>query len=168
MSTGKRLLFAALTTLLASCGAPTSPQTSESVQAEYVEGADGTVYSIDCLRTNAVEIQRRGKLAMSQCASNQVSVSAEGTAALSTNGKQAQKTFLIYPPYFYQPQTTNNNFCSYIFDYSYWDNNCINNYFGYSPSYSSYYSTGCNSCYVFNYSYICIQSCTQTGYYYPY
>ena len=178
--TGSAFAMTALAMLLAGCGTPTSSMTSQPQQpiqyaqpgetnsvslqtAEYVEGADGTVYSLKCLRANAGEIQQQGKTAMAQCATSQVTSTPLGRS----QSKPVQK-WLIYPPYYYQPSSLNSNFCSYIFTSSIWNDNCISEDFGYSPIYGSYYNQSCNDCFYFGYTYLCISYCTQPGYYYPY
>lgn len=111
-------------------------------QLTFIQDANGTNYSIPCLRAAAKEIQaNRG--AMSKCAmtSERLSSSEGATerARMFHGGDRNFYGYSYWPPYY----GWNNNLCTLVFGYC-WDNNWYSTYFGYNQSYySSYYNPNC-------------------------
>ena len=128
----------------------------EGTPTEVIQAENGSIYSIDCLRSNASRIASLGQAAMDSCRI-EFSLLPETNSAIRGTYKtpRGPNYIVYYPPNYYSPNyqsnyqqnyrsNSGNNFCSYVFG-SQWNSNCFSS-FGYTPKYSSYYVPTCNSC----------------------
>lgn len=136
-----------------------NPNTSsQSPGTPVVQGADGTLYSAQCIQANATEIINTGAAAMADC---RATIPGSG----ATGFYPATNPWIYYPPTYWNPTTYSNSgygsgynpyydtnysgnpFCSYLFG----GGSSVNCYYalGYTAptsSYGTYYNPGCSSC----------------------
>lgn len=170
---------------------------SQSSDAGYVEAADGSLYSISCLRQLGNRLQSEGQSAMNECLMDSSSLSSSVSGnAIGGRGRLAysncygsscnNSSYIYYPPTYCPPTYNNysfpitykpwqdtryNNdlFCGFVFG----GTNSVNCYylFGYKnpSSYSSYYNSSCSSQCLFSLNYnSCMQNKCTTPIYWAY
>lgn len=180
--------------LLSACAKDPSRTNTElesniNTAPKLVQAADGTLYSADCLKSNASEIQTQGQSALSQC-KMVVKFNSSGSGGEVARGKffySNSYAYVYYPPTYwntssysnynyglatYNPYSdssySNNYFCSYIFGGNY-NFNCYY-LFGYTQptTYSGYYNPSCNYC-LYSYNPTnCQNRCVRYNYYVTY
>jgi hypothetical protein len=165
------LLFAFLVPFFIGCQKETSEP--EEIRTPFVEAANGDLFDVGCLRQSVDTIRQAGPTAMESCKFS-------GTLASSVDeGVEKGRLFhnssyatVYYPPYYYSPSynytnyssyNSNDYFCQFVFGSS-WDLNCYW-YFGYSPSYTTYYRSDCDGCLFAKNPTKCLNRCYRQTYY---
>ena len=142
-----------------------------------VQGANGTSYSVTCLRQNAANLSATG---IQSCSVGTSGVSDLGRGQFNQVSNRGYtgggSYYLVYLPYtYYNGWNTNystnynayndtsynsNQFCNWLFGGSY-NYNCYS-MLGYNATnynyYSNYYNTSCSSC-LYGYSASCTNTC---------
>jgi hypothetical protein len=176
----KSLFAIAIAFVLIGCQKNEIPQstTGGAAGTPVVQAADGTMYSVDCLRTNSTKIQANGSQALAGCA---VDLDDLSTLNESERGKFFNSSYAwVYNPatycppnYYYNTYPTsynpyndtsynNNQFCNWAFG-----SNNFNCYyiFGYTnptyskPTYVNSYDASCSSCLYANNITKCFRRC---------
>lgn len=79
-----------------------------------VEGSDGKIYSVPCIRDNRQVIEQQGKTALNDC---QVTLSSVSESQRGRLGHNQSSYSIVYPSYYYY----NPSYQSYAYNYSYVD-----------------------------------------------
>lgn len=146
-----------------------------SSEPQMVQAADGSLYSMSCLKENASEIQTLGSSAMAGCKMAVSSNSSGGEIERSRFFHSSGYSWIYYPPTYWSnnygsgyKNTSSNLFCGFVFGGNY-DFNCYA-LFGYNnySNYSNYYNPTCNYCLYAPNPSKCQSKCVRYSYYYVY